>query len=466
MIPHVTTGGRSFKGAFQYYMQDPRSNTRDRVEWTDTVNMLTTDPDKAWKVMAYTTKSQDRLKQASGQKATGRKTEKPVMAYSLAWHPDHTPDRDHMSEVAIQSLKALGLSDHEAVIIAHRDTPHKHVHVVVNRIHPITGLVASSSHTKRKLSEFAREYMLKHDMDYCPKRDENRKKRENGEKPRYNDPKIQQAWDQSTDGKGFADALAVHGYALAQGRKRLVVVDPYGKTHNPVRQIEGIKAKEFNARMADIDKSLLRDADEVAKEAAAKHAERKRKLASEKNALSGDFAKAVSSIPPEANPATATQQSENKSPSKQEILLLAALQQKHFQEQADLSMRFRTRIQKERNELLDYYDLRMQKREIFRLQEKCKSPSIWRKIFGLNRRDREKLHELKLGYRDAKNRFEERIGYLDAEYTREVSKLRSRQEAELARVNELAQEPSVSQSRRSYRDYISGRKQGRFRGPS
>jgi hypothetical protein len=81
MIPRIAGGGRSFKGAYAYFGHDKQQATKHRVEWTHTENMLTDDPDKAWKVMAYTVYEQARLKEASGQKSTGRKLQKPVFSY-------------------------------------------------------------------------------------------------------------------------------------------------------------------------------------------------------------------------------------------------------------------------------------------------------------------------------------------------------------------------------------------------
>jgi len=82
MIPKITKGGSSFKSALQYYLHDKGADTQERVAWAQTENMRTEDPQKAWRVMAYTAKEQDRLKEASGQSRAGRKLEKPVFAYS------------------------------------------------------------------------------------------------------------------------------------------------------------------------------------------------------------------------------------------------------------------------------------------------------------------------------------------------------------------------------------------------
>ena len=57
--------------------------------------------------------------------------------------------------------------------------------------------------------------------------------------------------------------LQAKGYVLAQGRKRLVVVDPHGKAHNPTRLVKGIRAKDLHALLQDIDLNRLPDASAV-----------------------------------------------------------------------------------------------------------------------------------------------------------------------------------------------------------
>ena len=93
--------------------------------------------------------------------ATGRKAQKPVLAYSLAWHPNETGtlDRAEMSRAANDSLRVLGLERHQAVIVAHRDTVHPHVHVIVNRVSPEDGRMAKIDPPRvRALDRWANEY--------------------------------------------------------------------------------------------------------------------------------------------------------------------------------------------------------------------------------------------------------------------------------------------------------------------
>ncbi len=82
--------------------------------------------------MAATADAAPELKRLAGRSARGRKLEKPVCHYSLSWAKDEVQNRQEMSRAAAESLKALGLEKHQALIVAHRDG-HPHVHVIVNR---------------------------------------------------------------------------------------------------------------------------------------------------------------------------------------------------------------------------------------------------------------------------------------------------------------------------------------------
>ena len=158
MIPRVGPGGASFQGAGLYYLHDKDALTSERVAFTHTLNTHTDSPDRSLKVMAWTAMHQRELKQAAGVAATGRKLEKPVYTYSLAWAQDETPTPEEMVSAAKDSLKALGMEDRQAVLVAHDDTKHPHIHVILNRVHPDNGLAASTSKDHLKLSKWAEAY--------------------------------------------------------------------------------------------------------------------------------------------------------------------------------------------------------------------------------------------------------------------------------------------------------------------
>lgn len=180
-MPNVTRGGAGFKGTAAYYLHDKEAETAERVAWTETVNLITSDPEKATRVMAATAMSQNEFKIEVGIKATGRKLEKPVYVYSLSWHPDEQPDKATMVEAARESLKALGVEDRQALIVCHNDEPHPHVHVIVNRVSMEDGRAANMRGDHLKLSRWAESWEKRHGKIWCETRVQNNERREQGE---------------------------------------------------------------------------------------------------------------------------------------------------------------------------------------------------------------------------------------------------------------------------------------------
>ena len=77
--------------------------------------------------------------------------------YSLSWAKDEKPDRQEMRWAAQESLKALGMERHQALVVSHRDGQ-PHVHVIANRVDPESGKAAGLNRSKLKLSKWAEEY--------------------------------------------------------------------------------------------------------------------------------------------------------------------------------------------------------------------------------------------------------------------------------------------------------------------
>lgn len=181
MVPKVTKKGRSFKGAALYYLHDKGALTDERVAFTHTLNLPTDDAHMAARMMAYTAMHQSDIKLAAGEVATGRKLTLPVYVYSLAWHPSEAPTREEMIGAAYQSLKTLDLDGHEIVMAAHNDEEHPHIHVIVNRVHPKTGIAAPLSNDRLRLSVWAEKYERERGQIFCDRRVENNERRRNGQ---------------------------------------------------------------------------------------------------------------------------------------------------------------------------------------------------------------------------------------------------------------------------------------------
>ena len=191
MIATVHTGGGSFKGVVDYCLSEGRTreDERDergedkagRVAWSETRNVAAEDPRQAARVMAATASRSEDLKQLAGVKAGGRALEKPVCHYSLSWGKDEKPNLQEMGRAVTESLEKMGLADRQAVMIAHRDTEHPHVHVVVNRVSVEDGRAAKLGNSYLKLSRWAEGYEREQGRIRCPQRVENNAGRDRGE---------------------------------------------------------------------------------------------------------------------------------------------------------------------------------------------------------------------------------------------------------------------------------------------
>jgi hypothetical protein len=122
----VSSSGKSFKALARYLANGRSGEEQDRVAWTVSRNLPTDDPELAATFMRATAAQSDRV-------------EKPVYHLVLSFDPGDTVDRALMEQVAGRVLGRLGLGEHQAVIVAHRERGYAHVHILVNRVHPETG---------------------------------------------------------------------------------------------------------------------------------------------------------------------------------------------------------------------------------------------------------------------------------------------------------------------------------------
>lgn len=143
-------------------------------------------PDEAWRAMRDTWEDRTKLKIMNGVPTTGRDNKTPVLHYTLAWHMDDKPSPEHMQHMALETLKLMGLGDHQAIIAAHSDKTHMHVHVVANTVHPETGKTAQLKYTKEKLSKWAEAYEKEHGI-HCEERIKNNAERERHKKAKHMD---------------------------------------------------------------------------------------------------------------------------------------------------------------------------------------------------------------------------------------------------------------------------------------
>lgn len=124
MIGVIQPLGRSFKGPVSYLESGRDGRQRDRIALAEFYNLPTRDLQLAACFMAAT---------AFGS-VSGTRT--PVYFFSVSFDIDDPVDEAMMQRVAKRTLRDMGLEEHEAVVVAHKDRSHPHLHFVVNRVHP------------------------------------------------------------------------------------------------------------------------------------------------------------------------------------------------------------------------------------------------------------------------------------------------------------------------------------------
>jgi hypothetical protein len=158
MIGKVAASGSGFRGVVNYLLLGKKDVPNpDRVAWTMAHNLLIDDPDRAPALMRATANQSLRCK-------------KPVYHLAIAWHADENPDDDMMREVGAQTLKDLALDEHQALLIAHKDTAHKHLHIIINRVHPETGKAWSNSNDYKRIEISLRKQAEARGLPYVPGR--------------------------------------------------------------------------------------------------------------------------------------------------------------------------------------------------------------------------------------------------------------------------------------------------------
>ena len=124
MIARVTLGS-GFAELMRYLMRGKGGDSPERVEWTASRSLPFKDPALVPVVM-----------QAVADQAP--RVEKPVYHLMISLDQGERLDQLTFEGVVDRTLADLGLEDHQALVVAHRDREHAHVHVMVNRVHPET----------------------------------------------------------------------------------------------------------------------------------------------------------------------------------------------------------------------------------------------------------------------------------------------------------------------------------------
>jgi hypothetical protein len=149
---------RGFGGVINYLEQPkPGQQRQERVAWRAVRNLMSDDPRMVTRIMRSTA-------------SRSRRCATPVYHLVLSWRQDENPTPEIMQQVADTTLADLNLAEHQAFLLAHHDTAHKHLHIIVNRVHPETGKAWSKSHDYRHIERSVGRQAKELGLIYVPGR--------------------------------------------------------------------------------------------------------------------------------------------------------------------------------------------------------------------------------------------------------------------------------------------------------
>jgi MobA/VirD2-like, nuclease domain len=138
----------SFRLSAAYLAGHSKGQTPERVAWAEARNLQTENPRAAAAIMEATAAQNLRCK-------------KPVYHFVLSFDPKDARrgkvPPEVMQEIANEAVERLGLTEHQMLIYAHKDTKHPHMHFLVNRIHSQTGKAFDRHNDGRNLTRLCRD---------------------------------------------------------------------------------------------------------------------------------------------------------------------------------------------------------------------------------------------------------------------------------------------------------------------
>ena len=183
-----------------------------------------------------------------------------------------TPEQwDH----AVDALEhELNLDGHARFVVEHEKDGRTHRHVVWSRIDPdtLTATSDSNNYAAHERAARALEVEFGHEAvrgvhaerdgkarpERRPKAWETFRGHESGIDPQAVKAEITALWQASDSGQAFRAALEERGYLLCKGDRRdFCVIDQAGDEHSLARRIQGAKAADIRARLADFDRDTL-----------------------------------------------------------------------------------------------------------------------------------------------------------------------------------------------------------------
>lgn len=152
--------GSGFSGLLQYlYTGDKDQPNPSRVAWRDFRHLMPSDdPERLAGIMRSTAELYP------------NEPGKPVIHISVSWAPEEQPTEKQMRQVADQVLERMELGGHQAVIVAHRDADHPHLHIAANQVSEDGEKLWDAWKSKSRLEAVMRDLEREHGFQAVPGR--------------------------------------------------------------------------------------------------------------------------------------------------------------------------------------------------------------------------------------------------------------------------------------------------------
>ncbi len=118
--------GSRVQGLIDYITAPQNTHRDEKCLYSGTIGFITTDLES------------QKAEMTALCYAAKRKTADPIMHIVVSFHEHEEPTPAQVDEAVQLMLTELGLDGHQCVYGLHRDTENTHIHIAINRTHPVT----------------------------------------------------------------------------------------------------------------------------------------------------------------------------------------------------------------------------------------------------------------------------------------------------------------------------------------
>lgn len=212
--------GKSFRGCISYCLEDKLAK-----------NSLAQVKDRA-EVLGYNLCFGNKLeliKQFNEVRNLNPKLAKPVMHITLSLAPGEKLGSHQLSIIADDCAREMGFDKNQYIAVAHNDTKHQHLHIVVNRV-GFDGKTVTDSNNYQRIAGFCRKMEKKHNLQqvlnprrYLPKELRHLHRSDSRKEKLKTD--IRNSIKSCTDYRQFEAAMKQLGYGVIKARG-IAFIDP------------------------------------------------------------------------------------------------------------------------------------------------------------------------------------------------------------------------------------------------